>query len=58
MWGGEVFPHSDIVATARLGRLPTTSIIARREPSIKHSRCGNTSTGPLTLVIKLRRPFL
>ena len=33
-----MFPHSDIVATARLGRLPTTSNIARREPSIRRWR--------------------
>ena len=55
--GGEVFPHSDIVATARLGRLLTISNIARREPSIKRSRCGNTSSGPLALTKALRRPF-
>ena len=33
-----MFPHSDIVATARLGRLPTTNNIARREASIKRWR--------------------
>ena len=48
-------PHSDIVATARLGRLPDISNIARREQSIKRSQCGNTLTGPLTSTSLLRR---
>ena len=55
--GGEVLHSENIVATARLGRLPTISNIARREASIRRFSHCNTSAGPLASTSVLRHPF-